>query len=199
MFVTSAFAQESAPSADTSHAATEGGTHSSTSVPAEAHGTFPPFDPATFPSQLLWLAITFGLFYLFLKRVVMPRVGGIIDVRNDRITQDLDQAAKLKGEADAAVAAYEQELAEAKTKANAIGQQANDAAKAEADTARKKVEAALDAKLGEAEARISSIKANAMKEVGSIAEDTASAIVEALVGGKASKAEIAAAVKSVAR
>ncbi|TIM94715.1 MAG: F0F1 ATP synthase subunit B [Mesorhizobium sp.] len=199
MFVTSAFAQESAPSADTSHAATEGDTHSSTGVPAEAHGTFPPFDPATFPSQLLWLAITFGLFYLFLKRVVMPRVGGIIDVRNDRITQDLDQAAKLKGEADATVAAYEQELAEAKTKANAIGQQANDAAKAEADTARKKVEAALDAKLGEAEARISSIKANAMKEVGSIAEDTASAIVEALVGGKASKAEIAAAVKSVAR
>ncbi|TIN19575.1 MAG: F0F1 ATP synthase subunit B [Mesorhizobium sp.] len=199
MFVTSAFAQESAPSADTSHAATEGDTHSGTSVPAEAHGTFPPFDPATFPSQLLWLAITFGLFYLFLKRVVMPRVGGIIDVRNDRITQDLDQAAKLKGEADAAVAAYEQELAEAKTKANAIGQQANDAAKAEAETARKKVEAALDAKLGEAEARISSIKANAMKEVGSIAENTASAIVEALVGGKASKAEIAAAVKSVAR
>ncbi|MBB6408382.1 F0F1 ATP synthase subunit B [Mesorhizobium sangaii] len=199
MFVTSAFAQESAPAADTSHAATEGDTHSGTSVPAEAHGTFPPFDPATFPSQLLWLAITFGLFYLFLKRVVMPRVGGIIEVRNDRITQDLDQASKLKGEADAAVAAYEQELAEAKTKANAIGQQASDAAKAEAETARKKVEAALDEKLGEAEARISSIKANAMREVGSIAEDTASAIVEALVGGKASKAEIAAAVKSVAR
>lgn len=198
MLVTSAFAQESAPAADTSHAATEGDTHSATSVPAEAHGTFPPFDPATFPSQLLWLAITFGLFYLFLKRVVMPRVGGIIDVRNERITQDLDQAAKLKGEADAAVAAYEQELAEAKTNANAIGQKANDAAKAEAETARKKVESALDQKLGEAEARIASIKANAMKEVGSIAEDTASAIVEALVGGKASKAEIAAAVKSVA-
>ena len=193
MFVTSAFAQESAP------AVTEGETHSETGVPAEAHGTFPPFDPATFPSQLLWLAITFGLFYLFLKRVVMPRVGGIIDVRNDRITQDLDHASRLKGEADAAVAAYEQELAEAKTRANAIGQQAGDAAKAEAEAARKKVEAELDQKLGEAEARISSIKANAMKEVGTIAEDTASAIVEALVGGKASKAEIAAAVKSVAR
>ena len=199
MFVTSAFAQESAPSADTSHAATGADTHSGTGVPAEAHGAFPPFDPATFPSQLLWLAITFGLFYLFLKRVVVPRVGGIIDVRNDRITQDLDHAARLKGEADAAVAAYEQELTEAKARANAIGQQAGDAAKAEAEAARKKVEAELDKKLGAAEARISSIKANAMKEVGSIAEDTASAIVEALVGGKASKAEIAAAVKSVAR
>jgi F-type H+-transporting ATPase subunit b len=199
MFVTSAFAQESAPAVEGGHTVTEGDTHSETGVPAEGHGVFPPFDPATFPSQIVWLAITFGLFYLFLKKVVMPRVGGIIDVRNDRITQDLDHAARLKGEADAAVAAYEQELAEAKTKANAIGQQANDAAKAEAEAARKKVEAALDQKLGEAEARISSIKANAMKEVGTIAEDTASAIVEALVGGKASKAEIAAAVKSVAR
>jgi F-type H+-transporting ATPase subunit b len=192
MFVTSAFAQEPAP------ATAEGDTHAGTAVPAEEHGTFPPFNPATFPSQLLWLAITFGLFYLFLKRVVMPRVGGIIDFRNDRITQDLDHAAKLKGEADAAVAAYEQELAEAKARANAIGQQASDAAKAEAEAARKKVEAELDKKLGEAEARISSIKAKAMKEVGTIAEDTTSAIVEALLGGKTSKAEIAAAVKSVA-
>jgi F-type H+-transporting ATPase subunit b len=199
MFVTSAFAQESAPAVEGGHTVTEGDTHSETGVPAEGHGVFPPFDPATFPSQIVWLAITFGLFYLFLKKVVMPRVGGIIDVRNDRITQDLDHAARLKGEADAAVAAYEQELAEAKTKANAIGQQASDAAKAEAEAARKTVEAALDQKLGEAEARISSIKATAMKEVGTIAEDTASAIVEALVGGKASKAEIAAAVKSVAR
>jgi F-type H+-transporting ATPase subunit b len=192
MFVTSAFAQESAP------AAAEGETHAGTAVPAEEHATFPPFNAATYPSQILWLVITFGLFYLFLKRVAMPRLGDIIDVRNDRIAQDLDQAARLKGEADAAVAAYEQELAEAKAKANAIGQQASDAAKAEAEEARKKVEAELDKKLGEAEARIASIKANAMKEVGTIAEDTASAIVEALVGGKTSKAEIAAAVKSVA-
>jgi F-type H+-transporting ATPase subunit b len=198
MFVTSAFAQESAPAVEGGHTATGGDTHSGTGVPAEAHGTFPPFDPATFPSQLLWLAITFGLFYLFLQKVVMPRVGGIIDFRNGRITQDLDNAARLKSEADAAVAAYEQELAEAKARANAIGQQASDAAKAEAEAARKKVEAELDKKLGEAEARISSIKAKAMKEVGTIAEETASAIVEALVGGKTSKAEIAAAVKSVA-
>ncbi len=193
MFVTAAFAQESAP------AAAEGGTHAGTIVPAEKHETFPPFNTSTFPSQILWLVITFGLFYLFLKRVVMPRVGGIIDVRNDRITQDLDHAARLKGEADAAVAAYEQELAEAKVRANTIGQQASNAAKTEAESTRKKLEAELEKKLGEAEASIASIKAKAMKEVGTIAEDTTSAIVEALVGGKTDKAEISAAVKSATR
>jgi F-type H+-transporting ATPase subunit b len=193
MFVTSAFAQESAP------AAAEGDTHAGTAVPAEEHGAFPPFNPATFPSQLLWLAITFGLFYLFLKRVVMPRARRHYRCRKHRITQDLDHAALLKGQADGAVAAYEQELAEAKARANTIGQQASDAAKAEAAAARKKVEAELDKKLGEAEARISSIKDKAMKEVGTIAEDTTSAIVEALIGGRTDKSEIAAAVKSASR
>ncbi|CAM5552502.1 F0F1 ATP synthase subunit B [Mesorhizobium sp. UC22_110] len=197
MFVTPAYAEEAAPAAAGDHAA-QGQTHAGTEVPAEGgHGgnTFPPFNPATFSSQLFWLVITFGLFYIFLKKVVMPRLGGILEVRSNRIAQDLDQAAKLKGEADAAVAAYEQELAEAKANANTIGQKSRDEAKAEAETARKSVEAGLEKKLAEAEERITAIKTSAMKDVGSIAETTASAILDSLVG-KSDKAEVAAAVKA---
>ncbi len=193
MFVTPAHGQEAAPATGGADAE---GAHAGTEVPAGAGhegGLFPPFDPSTFPSQLLWLAITFGLFYLFLKRVALPRLGGILETRSGRIAQDLDQAARLKGEADAAVAAYEQALAEAKANANAIGQQARDAAKGDAEAKRKSVEADLDGKLAEAEARISRIKADAMKDVGAIAETTATAIVERLVG-KADKAAVSAAV-----
>lgn len=198
MFVTPAYGQETAPAVEGGHGGTEGNTQTGTEVPhgGEHAGTFPPFDPATFPSQIIWLAITFGLFYLFLKRVILPRLTGILDVRSGRIAQDLDHAAKLKGEADAAVAAYEQELAEAKTRANVIGQEARDAAKAEAEAARKKVEAGLDKKLAAAEERIATIKSGAMKDVGAIAESTAAAIIEQLVG-KADKNDVAAAVKSV--
>ncbi|MGB3503498.1 MAG: F0F1 ATP synthase subunit B [Mesorhizobium sp.] len=161
-----------------------------------ASGVFPPFDTATFASQLLWLAITFGLFYIFLKKVVLPRIGGILEVRRDRIAHDLDTAARLKEEADAAVATYEQELADARAKSGKIAQEARDAAKAEADAERKEVEAGLNARLATAEARIASVRAAAMKDVGSIAEETATAIVQSLVG-KSDKAAIAAAVKSV--
>ena len=197
MFVTSAYAEDAVPAATGDHAA-QGQTTAGTAVPAEGgHGkaVVPPFDPATFSSQLVWLAITFGLFYLFLKKVAMPRIASILDVRSNRIAQDLDQAAKLKGEADTAVAAYEQELAEAKINANSIGQKARDEAKAEADAARKDVEAGLEKKLVEAEARIATIKASAMKDVGAVAETTATAILESLVG-KADKGEVAAAVKA---
>jgi F-type H+-transporting ATPase subunit b len=194
MFVTPGYAEEAAPAAAGAQAV-EGQAHSEAG-PDHSSSGFPPFDSSTFPSQLLWLAITFGLFYLFLKKVVLPRIGGILEVRRDRIAQDLDQAARMKEEADAAVAAYEQELAEARNKANVIGQDARDSAKVEAEAARKEVEAGLEKKLAEAEERITSIKAAAMKEVGAIAEDTAVAIVEQLVGGRGDKSAIAAAVKA---
>jgi len=190
MFVTPGYAEEAAspPALDEAHTVE--------AEPAEK-GAFPPFDPSHFPSQILWLAIVFGLFYLFLKRVALPRVGSILEVRRERVQHDLDQAAKLKEEADAAVAAYEQELAEARGKANTIGQGARDAAKAEADAKRKSVEAELEDRLSAAEAEIARIKSAALAEVSTIATDTAGAIVEHLIGGKADKAVVAAAVKSV--
>ena len=198
MFVTDAYGQETAPSVEGGHGAeapADAGHAAGTEVPHE-EGMFPPFDASTFPSQILWLAITFGLFSLFLKKVIMPRLGGILDVRENRIAQDIEQANRMKGDADAAVAAYEQELAEARANANVIGQKARDDGKAEAETARKSIEASLEAKLAEAEARVAKIKDAAMQDVGSIAEDTAAAIVSAL-GGKSARTDVAAAVKSV--
>ncbi len=210
MFVTDAYGQETAPSVEGGHGAeapadaghgapADAGHAAGTEVPAGGgHGeaAFPPFDSSTFPSQILWLAITFGLFYLFLKKVIMPRLAGIFGVRETRIAQDIEQANKMKGDADAAVAAYEQELAEARANANVIGQKARDDGKAEAETARKSIEASLEAKLAEAEERVAKIKATAMQDVGSIAEETAAAIVSAL-GGKPAKADVVSAVKSV--
>lgn len=201
MFVTPGYAQEHAPASGTTqggdaHGAAEGAAHTEAPAGGE-HGKagFPPFEPTYFPSQLLWLAITFGLFYLFLKKVVLPRIGGILEVRRDRIAHDLDTAARLKEDADAAIAAYEQELADARAKSNRIANDARDAAKAEADAERKQVEAGLNAKLADAETRIASVRASAMKDVGAIAEETATAIVQSLVGS-ADKAAVAAAVKS---
>ncbi|WP_420959724.1 F0F1 ATP synthase subunit B [Brucella sp. IR073] len=205
MFVSAAFAQSEthsqpaeAPAAD--HGAPVGAeaVHTETGVPHEAGhtGVFPPFDSTHYASQLLWLAITFGLFYLFLSRVVVPRLGGTIEARHNKISQDLDHAGRLKEDADNAIAAYEQALAEARLKAGKIAGEARDAAKAKAESERAAIEASLEAKLAEAETRIRAIKDKAMNDVGAIAEDTAAGIVEHLVGSAADKTAVSAAVKA---
>ncbi|WP_245615700.1 F0F1 ATP synthase subunit B [Afifella pfennigii] len=159
-----------------------------------AHGVFPPFDPSTFLSQLIWLAVFFGLLYLLLSRVALPRVATILEERNDRIADDLAEAEKLKRESEEAVAAYEQALAEARAKAHGIAQEARDKAKAEADAERSKVEADLEGKLAEAEERITEVKEKALAEVDAIAKETTQAIVSSLSGESPNEGEIARAV-----
>ncbi|MDO1581202.1 F0F1 ATP synthase subunit B [Rhizobium oryzicola] len=196
MFVTPAYAQEKAPAHG---AAPAGEVHTETGVAHGAEhggGVFPPFDQSTYASQLLWLVITFGFFYLIMKNVIVPRVGGILEHRHDRIAQDLDEASRLKAEADAAVATYEKELAEARSKAGSIAEAARESAKAKAAADRAAIESELSEKLSAAEARIADIKAKAFAEVGTIAEETASAIVDRLIGAKATADDIRAAVSA---
>jgi F-type H+-transporting ATPase subunit b len=144
----------------------------------------------------LWLAITFGLFYLLMSKVIVPRIGGILEHRRDRIAQDLDEANRLKEEADNAIAAYEQELADARNKASAIAETAREKAKAAAEAERVSTEAELNAKMAEAEKSIAAIKTKALADVDTIAEDAATDLVKHLLGGAVTKTEVAAAIRS---
>ena len=151
---------------------------------------FPPLDAGTFVPQLVWLALTLGLLYVLLRRVVLPRVGEAIEERADRIKRDLEQAEKLKGETEDALANYEQALAEARAKSNAMAKSMRDKLTAEVDKERAKVDAAIAAKLAEAERRIADTKAKALASVGDIAGEVAGAIVSRLIGKEVSKDEV---------
>jgi F-type H+-transporting ATPase subunit b len=151
---------------------------------------FPPLDPGTFAPQLIWLALTFGLLYLMLKRVVLPRVGEVIEERGDRVKRDLAQAEKLKGDTEKALANYEQALGDARSKAGAIAKTMRDKLTAEVDGERAKVEALITAKLAEAESRIAETKSKALASVGDIASEVAGDIVARLIGAEPTKDEV---------
>ena len=77
----------------------------------------PQLESATFISQIVWLAVTFLALYVVMARIALPRIGEVLEARQDRIAHDLDTAASLKAEAEAALAAYETSIAEARISA----------------------------------------------------------------------------------
>lgn len=183
LFITSANAQEAhgdAPAGDASGEAI----HTEVGHEDAAHGggAFPPFDPTFFASQLLWLTITFAVLYWIVSRIAAPRIAGILEVRRDRIAGDLGEAERLRGETDAAIAAYEQSLADARKNAGAIAAATREQLNRELEARRTSIEADLSAKLAEAEARITDIKSKALAEVDAIATETTEAIVSTLIG-----------------
>jgi F-type H+-transporting ATPase subunit b len=160
------------------------------------HSNFPPFDASTFPSQILWFFIAFGLLYWFMSKRALPQIAQVIENRKARIARDLDDATAMQQKADAAAAAHEKTLADARAKAQTMAQAARDQLAAESDAKRKALEDELAARLAAAERQIAATRAQAMTNVSEIARDAAGAIVERLGGRAADPQAISAAVAS---
>ena len=159
----------------------------------EEHTVFPPFDASTFASQLLWFVIAFALLYYLMAKVALPRIATILHDRSVRLAGDLDEAQRLRTEAETAGAAYERSLGEARARAKAIAQEARDALAAENDAKRKALEAQLAERLAASESAISARTTEAMASVRGIAADAAMAIVERLTGQAPERAAVEAA------
>jgi F-type H+-transporting ATPase subunit b len=164
-----------------------------TEAPA-GHSGFPPFQSENFPAQLFWLAVTFILLYVLMSRVALPRIGSILAARSKRIADDLAAAQRFKEQSDAAHAAYEKALADARSRAQGIASATREQQAAEAEATNKRLETQLHERLAAAEQSIAATRTAAMGNVGTIAADTASAIVERLIGQRPAEHEVAAAI-----
>jgi F-type H+-transporting ATPase subunit b len=167
-----------------------------TEAPA-GHVGFPPFQKDTFASQLVWLAVSFVLLYVLMAKIALPRVGAILKTRSQRIADDLAAAEKLKQQSDAAHAAYEQELNDARARAQTIASTTREQQTHAAEETRKHLEAQLNEQLGAAEKSILATRTAAMANVRTIAVDAAAAIVERLIGQAPTESEVTAAVADV--
>ncbi len=156
----------------------------------------PQLDSQWFVPQLVWLALTFLFLYIVMARVALPRVGGIIEERRDRIADDLEKANQLQQQAEQALADYEEALAQARSRAMAIANDTREKLKAEMDEMRAEADAKFNAQLQEAEQRIAAMKDQALSNVKDVASEAATELVSHLIGTSASASQVSSAVEA---
>lgn len=175
-------------------------THESVGAPGgEAHheGGFPPFQTENFAPQLVWLVLIFGFLYMLMSRLALPRVGGIIENREQKIASDLDASREMQAKAQAAAAANDENLRLRREEAQAIGREAQQKIANETAAQRTRAESEAGEKIRAAEERIAAAKSAALANVEEIALDAAGSIIEKLTGVPADRARLAAEYKSV--
>jgi F-type H+-transporting ATPase subunit b len=154
----------------------------------------PQLDYHTFVPQLFWLAISFVVLYALMSRLALPKVKAAIEGRRHHLDSDLSAAAALKEEAEAALAAYQKTLAEARAAAQETLRQTGERLAAEAAERQRQLSATLAEQIAAAEARIAAGKDEALAEIRGIAAEVGSAVVEKLTGAAPSPAAMAGAV-----
>ena len=158
----------------------------------------PQLDPSTFGTQLFWLGICFVALYGVMALIVLPRISSTLQARASQLDDDLAEAEALREKAEAALAAYEEALAEARSRALTLAQDMR--AEVQAETDRQK--AALDAKLAEqaqaAEVAMTKARDAAMDGLSDAASALVGDVMDAIGTVKADDAAVAKAVKTVA-
>lgn len=150
-------------------------------TPAWAEG-LPQLDTSTYSSQVIWLGITFVVLYVLMAKIALPKIGEVLEERQNRIDDNLAKAEELKAQADAASDAYDTSLADARAKAHDAIREVKEAAFAEASKRQKAQNEALQAKIAESEKAIVKARDEALDGIKDVATDVATAAVEKLLG-----------------
>ncbi len=142
----------------------------------------PQFDPTFFLPQMVWLAIFFAILYFGIVRWTLPKVGKVMQAREDQVSGDLGTAETAKAEADRMAADYDAGIATAQDAARAKVNEARASAAAAIEAKLKASNAVIADKAAKAEADLNAARGKALGEIEGVAASAAADIVERLTG-----------------
>ena len=142
----------------------------------------PQLEVATYASQIFWLIVAFAALYWLLSQRALPRVTEILEARQDRVAADLDQAQRLRVEAEEALSVYERQMGEARGQAQQTAAATHTKLQAEAARRQAAIDEELSRKIAEAEKQIRQARSAAMSEIEAAATAAAQAAVQRLAG-----------------
>ena len=142
----------------------------------------PQLDISTYPSQLFWLAVSFTLLFLLMNWIVIPRIGQVLERREQRIRDDLSRAETVRAEAEQILLQYEAGLKEARAVAYSQIQAAAQAAQKAAAEQLAVLKTELGRDAAAAEERILATKNKAIADIQPAVEGLAKIAAEKLIG-----------------
>ena len=156
----------------------------------------PQLDPASFPSQLFWLAVCFGTMLLVLSVFVLPRITRTLTTRQGQIDGDLEAAEKLRADAEAALAAYDAALQQARNNALALAQDMRAGIQAETDRQKAELDARLAEEAQKADAALKAARDTALGGLDAAARDVVGDVMQAVGLDAPDDSDIDAALKA---
>lgn len=153
--------------------------------------------PIIFSSQLFWLLLVFGTIFFVIGRGMVPKIRGVVEQRDARITGDLEQAQRARDEAEKTESAYRERMDASRAEAMKLALAAKQAGAREAEQRVKALDEQVGAKITEAEARIHASLEAAMRDIDSVAAEATRELVAKLTGQDVPADQAQRAVKAV--
>jgi F-type H+-transporting ATPase subunit b len=166
---------------------------------AAESGGMPQLNPEFWISQIFWLTLTFGILYLVLSKLILPKISDNLESRKSQILENIEAAEKQREDSETKLRDYEEIISKSKLEAKTIFSQAREKALKDINTKREILDKQIDDEISKTEEEIKTLRDSAPEKINKIAIETSSELIQKLIGAEVNNSSISAIVDDLSR
>ena len=165
---------------------------------AESAG-MPQLNPEFWISQIFWLTLTFGILYIILSKLILPKISSNLELRKSQIQENIEAAEKQRKESEFKLQEYEEMILQSKLEAKNIFKEKREKALKDINSKKEILENQIDEEIKKAEDEINTLERTAPEKINKIAIETSSEILKSLIGEEVNNSSISAIVDDLSK
>ena len=162
-------------------------------------GGMPQLNPEFWISQIFWLTLTFGILYLVLSKLILPKISANLESRKSQILENIEAAEKQREDSETKLKDYEEIISKSRLDAKTIFNQAREKVLKDINAKREVLDKQIDDEINKAEEEIKTLRKSAPDKINKIAIETSSELVQKLIGAEVNNSSISAIVDDLSR
>ena len=150
-------------------------------------------------SQIFWLTLTFGILYVVLSKLILPKISANLELRKSQIQENIEAAEKQRESSESKLKEYDNIILKSKLDAKNIFKDAREKVTKDINLKRETLEKQIDAEIKKAEQEINFLKKSAPEKINKIAIETSSVLIKKLLGAEVNNSSISAIVDDLSK
>ena len=167
-------------------------------IQAAESGGMPQLDPEFWFSQIFWLIITFGILYLVLSKLILPKISDNLETRKSQVLDNLELAEKQRNESEAKLKEFDNIILKSKIDAKNLFNEARKKLLDDINKKKQELEEEIDKEVKIVEAEIEELKKKSPEKINKIAIETSTDLINQLIGTNVNNSSITAIVTDIA-
>ena len=166
---------------------------------ASESGGMPQLNPEFWISQIFWLTITFGILYVVLSKLILPKISTNLELRKSQILENIEAAEKQREESEKKIKEYEEIVQNGKNEAKNYFNLTREKVIKNINVKKDSLNKELGAEIKKAETEIQNLRDKAPEKINKIAIETSSDLIQKLIRIKVNSSSISAIVDDISR
>jgi F-type H+-transporting ATPase subunit b len=166
---------------------------------AAESGGMPQLNPEFWISQIFWLILTFGILYIVLSKLILPKISANLELRKSQIQENIEAAEKQREDSEGKIKNYNEIVLKSKLEAKNIFKESREKALKDIGSKREALDKQIDEEIKKAEQEIALLKKGAPEKISKIAIETSAEIIKKLIGADVNNSSISAIVDDLSK